>query len=69
MKFNMTEDFIPDNWILRDYRRLAALDESVEITKDNIDECIVSRIAGRNYLEKEAVVEALLGESLSESAE
>ena len=69
MKFNMTEDFKPDNWILRDYRRLAALDESVEITKDNIDESIVSRIAGRNYLEKEAVVEALLGESLSESAE
>ena len=43
----MTEDFKPDNWILRDYRRLAALDESVEITKDNIDESIVSRIAGR----------------------
>lgn len=62
MKFEMVESFKDTNWILRDYRKLASLDESIEITKENLDNDIIAKIAGRNYLEKEQVIEALLGQ-------
>lgn len=62
LKFKLTEEknVSKTSWIASDYKKLANLDESAIITKENIDNNIVNKIAGRNYLEKEEVIETLL---------
>ena len=64
LKFKLTEEknVSKTNWIASDYKKLANLDENAAVTEEMIDNDVVNKIAGRNYLEKEEVVEAILEE-------
>lgn len=64
MKFKLTEEknVSKTSWIASDYKKLANLDESAVVAKEDIDSDVVTKVAARNYLEKEEVVEAILEE-------
>lgn len=64
MKFKLTEEknVSKTSWIASDYKKLANLDESTVVAKEDIDSDVVNKVAARNYLDKEEVVEAILEE-------